>query len=77
MIDPMPELPGSHTQFALGHANFGERARDLGAGCAGEADGASVGDATTWDARAAAVMIRLLAWRAPGEKHSGEAADGG
>jgi hypothetical protein len=37
--------------------------------------GAPTGDATTWDARAAAVMIRLLAWRAPGEKHSGEAAD--
>ena len=39
MIDPMPELPGAHPQFALGHAYIGERARDLGAGGAGEANG--------------------------------------
>jgi hypothetical protein len=35
----MPELRGAHAQFALGHADFGERKRQFGARRSGEDDG--------------------------------------
>ena len=39
MVDPVPKLRGAHPPLALGHADFGERARQFGAGRPGEDDG--------------------------------------